>query len=302
MLIFGAITTLLAAIAVAMRVREVRGPHRVAFPAGGLSEFPNPPSAELAEVRASTVADRPNRRPRVAGAEERATRQDERRGAAAPMSLRNRFILAAILVNVAGYFGGGLYETIWALFVTDRGGGVGLIGITFATFGLTTILVSPLGGRIVDRRGPYPFIVGGSLVMVVTMAIYPFIPEPLLYIPLVAIEAIGFSFLGPATYAVIGRGTPAGKSSTAQGLLGSAGTVGTIVAALASGVLAAENLNYPFFVGSSVVAALLVVTLVVSGSRTPLHAARPGTDVCQNTLRRLEFKVAGWSSGSSSGS
>lgn len=283
-LVLGAITTLLAAIAVALRVREVRGPHRVAFPAGGLSEFPNPPAADL--VEASMAAAAATRGP------DGATRQhlDEATGRhpdgamglatepaasapTAPLSLRNRFILAAILVNVAGYFGGGLYETIWALFVTDRGGGVGLIGITFATFGLTTILVSPLGGRIVDRRGPYPFIVGGSLVMVITMAIYPFIPEPLLYIPLVAIEAIGFSFLGPATYAVIGRGTPAGRSSTAQGLLGSAGTVGTIVAALASGVLAAENLDYPFFVGSATVALLLVATLLVSGSA--LRSMRP---------------------------
>ncbi len=263
-LVFGAITTLLAAIAVALRVREVRGPHRVAFPAGGLSEFPNPPGADVVEPSS------------LPGTTERAGLGIEPSAPPAPISLRNRFILAAILVNVAGYFGGGLYETIWALFVTDRGGGVGLVGITFATFGLTTILVSPLGGRIVDRRGPYPFIVAGSLVMVVTMAIYPFIPEPLLYIPLVAIEAIGFSFLGPATYAVIGRGTPSGKSSTAQGLLGSAGTVGTIVAALASGVLAAENLNYPFFVGSSVVAALLVVTLVVSGPA--LRSMRPARD------------------------
>lgn len=271
-LVLGAVTTLLAAIAVAMRVREQRGPHRTAFPAGGLSEFPSAPIAEIPEEPTQALTPTAVRAGAGHGT---AAPGNAAPGNAppAPMSLRNRFILAAILVNVAGYFGGGLYETIWALFVTDRGGGVGLIGITFATFGLTTILVSPLGGRIVDRRGPYPFIVGGSLVMVITMAIYPFIPEPLLYIPLVAIEAIGFSFLGPATYAVIGRGTPAGRSSTAQGLLGSAGTVGTIVAALASGVLAAENLDFPFFVGSAVVAALLVATLVVSGPA--LRSMRP---------------------------
>ena len=58
------------------------------------------------------------------------------------------------------------YETIWPLFVTDRGGGRGSSSaLTFATFGLTTILVSPIGGRIVDRRGPFPFIVLGLIVM-----------------------------------------------------------------------------------------------------------------------------------------
>ena len=120
---------------------------------------------------------------------------DARAAAAeAPASLRNRFILAAIIVNVAGYFGGGIYETIWALFVKDRGGGVELIGATFAVFGLTTILLSPLGGRMVDRRGPFPFVVGGILVMMAMMFCYPFVRPPILYVPMVVIEAIGFSF------------------------------------------------------------------------------------------------------------
>ncbi|TAL06039.1 MAG: MFS transporter [Chloroflexota bacterium] len=170
-----------------------------------------------------------------------------------------------VLVNLAGYFGGGLYETIWGLFVLDRGGSVVLVGASFAVFGLTTIVFSPIGGRIVDRRGPFPFIVGGLLVMIVTMLIYPFASPPIVFLPLVAIEAIGFSFLAPATFIVIGRGTPAGRTSTAQGLVGSAGTLGTIVAALATGVLAAIDLNAPFFVGAGTIAILLLLVLVMSG-------------------------------------
>lgn len=259
-LVFSAVMTILAAIAVATRVRELRGPHAEPFPALGLSEFPGGPMPETGP--GTTAADLPaqpsSSAPPAAGVQ--------------PRSLRNRFILAAVLVNMAGYFGGGLYETIWGLFVLDRGGSVVLVGATFATFGLTTILVSPIGGRIVDRRGPYPFVVGGLLVMVVTMLIYPFSPT-FLYIPLVAIEAIGFSFLGPATYTVIARGTPVGQSSTAQGLVGSAGTVGTIVAALATGVLAAIDLNAPFFAGAAVIAILLVVVLASSGRL--LRSMRP---------------------------
>lgn len=248
-LVLAAATTFAAAIAVAVRVPELRGPHAPPIPAAAHSEFPGDlgPELERAE-RDADVSD-------------------------TPASLRNRFIAAAIIVNLAGYFGGGLYETIWSLFVTDRGGGVELVGLTFAAFGLTTIIVSPFGGRVVDRRGPFPFIVGGLVVMAGTMVLYPFAPDPLLYVPMVAIEAIGFSFLGPATYAVIARGTPAGRSSTAQGVLGAAGTVGTIAAALATGVLAASSLDLPFFVGSAVVMLLLGVTVVVGG--LGLRAMRP---------------------------
>ena len=292
-LVFSAVMTTLAAIAVATRVRELRGPHAKPFPALGLSEFPGGPMPEAA-IEATGRIDATGRAA-PAGRSAPAVVPDMGSGTAAhelpapppsaarpsaapdssagrPRSLRNRFILAAVLVNIAGYFGGGLYETIWGLFVLDRGGSVVLVGATFATFGLTTILVSPIGGRIVDRRGPYPFVVGGLLVMVVTMLIYPFSPT-FLYIPLVAVEAIGFSFLGPATYTVIARGTPVGKSSTAQGLVGSAGTVGTIVAALATGVLAAIDLNAPFFVGAAVIAILLVIVLGSSGRL--LRSMRP---------------------------
>ena len=250
-LAFGAVTTFVAAVAVALRVREVRGP-RVAQASGSSSlsygEFPADPGPS-AGPGSSPGTTTP------------------------PASLRNRFILTAILVNLAGFFGGGLYETIWALFVTDRGGGVELIGATFAVFGLVTIVLSPLAGRIVDRRGPFAFVVGGLLIMILAMFTYPWIGEPLLYVPLVAMEAVGFSFLGPATFLVIARGTPAGRSSTAQGVLGAAGTIGTIAAAIGSGILAAHDLSTPFFVGAAVLLGLLALTLAAGGR--PLRSMRP---------------------------
>jgi MFS family permease len=258
-LVLTALTTFAAAIAIGVRVPELRGPRARSTPAGGsLSEFPGDLVPDL--------ADRPGAPSTSAGL-----------AAPAPVSLRNRFIAAAIIVNLAGYFGGGLYETIWALFVTDNGGGVGLVGLTFATFGLVTIVASPLGGRIVDRRGPFPFVVIGLLVMAGTMVLYPWAPDPLLYIPMVAIEAVGWAFLGPATYTIIARGTPVGRSSTAQGVLGAAGTVGTIAAALATGVMAASNLDLPFYVGSAVVVLLLGLTLAVGGRA--VRAMRPAAPV-----------------------
>ena len=255
-LLLSALTTVLAAVAVGLRVREqprtgLEGPRRErqGAPGSALAEFP----------------------PEMAG-----SREERPRGAWSPTSLRNRFIAAAILVNLAGYFGGGLYETIWALFVVDRGGSVELVGVTFAIFGLVTILLSPYGGRVVDRRGPFPFLVFGIVVMIVMMASYPFVYEPNLYVAMVALEAVGFSFLGPATYLVIARGTPAGRSSTAQGIVGAAGTIGTIVASVLAGVLAATDLSAPFFLGAAVASVLLVVTIIVAGRA--LMTAAPERD------------------------
>lgn len=253
-LVLAALTTFAAAVAIALRVPELRSGRGPSIPASQLAEFPGAPDrSDRAPLPRAGVAP------------------------AAPRSLWNRFLAVAILVNLAGYFGGGLYETIWALFVTDRGGGVELIGFTFATFGLVTIVVGPLGGRVVDRRGPFPFLVLGLVIMVAMMVYYPSAPDPLLYIPMVAIEAVGFAFLGPATYAVIARGTPEGRSSTAQGVAGAAGTVGTIAAALLSGVLAATDLSMPFYVGSVVIVALLIATIAVGGG--PVRAMRPAASI-----------------------
>ena len=240
-LAFGAVTTFAAAIAVAARVREVRDERGKAVPAALFGEMPAPVEAPVTTTAATA-------------------------GTAAPRSLRNRFLAAALLINLASYFGGGLYETIWALFVTDRGGSVELIGITFAVFGLTTILVAPIGGRTIDRQGPYGWVVIGSILPAAMMALYPLVTEPLLYVPMVAVEAVGFGFVGPATYAIIARGTPPDRSSTAQGIAGAAGTIGTIVASIAAGLLASIHIDIPFFVGAVTVMLLLGLTLVVGGS------------------------------------
>jgi MFS family permease len=56
------------------------------------------------------------------------------------------------------------------------------------------------------------------------------------------IDATGFAFLNPALYSVVAANSPPGRSSTAQGLFGAAGTVGFIAASLIAGVLAAVDI------------------------------------------------------------
>lgn len=244
---FGAVTIVAAAVAVAFRVRErprvARGAGDAptgAIPIEGFSEFP------------------------VEGVLSPRTPADPAHGPVpAPTSLANRLLAAAIVGTFAGYLGGGIYETVWSLFLEARGGSLELIGLTFAVFGLTTILLSPAAGRLIDRRGPLPFIAPGMLVMAATMVGYTMLPDANLAVLLIIVEAAAFSFLGPAWFAVVAAGSPIGRSSTAQGLVGAAGTLGTIIASLASGMLAAIDISLPFQVGALVVLVLLVLTIVV---------------------------------------
>ena len=186
---------------------------------------------------------------------------------AAPTRLLNRGLIAAIILNAGGYYGGGTYEVIWSLFLRGLGADLALIGLTFAMFGLPVLVLSPYAGRLVDRRGSYTFIVIGMILPAVTGVLYTLMRDPALAVPLILVEATGFAFLNPALYAVVAANSPPGRSSTAQGLFGAAGTLGFIIASVTTGVLAERSILLPFYTFSVVMIVTLVIATAVGGSR-----------------------------------
>jgi MFS family permease len=197
------------------------------------------------------------------------------------MRLLNRGLIAAIILNAGGYYGGGTYEVIWSLFLQGLGADLALIGLTFAMFGLPVLVLSPFAGRQVDRRGSFAFIVLGMILPAVTGVLYTLMWDPALAVPLILVEATGFAFLNPALYTVVAANSPPGRSSTAQGLFGAAGTLGFIVASVTTGFLAERSILLPFYTFSGVMLVTLVVGVLVGGSRLqgrPAEAA-PGVAV-----------------------
>jgi MFS family permease len=192
-----------------------------------------------------------------------------------PTRLLNRGLMAALVINVGGNFAAGTYDVIWSLFLQSLGAGLGLIGLTFAMFGLPILVLSPAAGRLVDRRGSFGFIVVGSILPALMGLLYTLLEDPVLAVPLILVEATGFALLMPALYAVVAANSPPGRSSTAQGLFGAAGTVGFIVASLVAGVLAAENILYPFYVFSGVLTVVLIVGVAIGGRRLLVFNAPP---------------------------
>jgi MFS family permease len=189
----------------------------------------------------------------------------------APASLWNRLLLAAIVINVGSYFASGTYEVIWSLWMTELGADLGLVGLTFAVFGLGVLVLSPVAGRWSDRRGPLLFVILGSLGAAAAGILYSLLQDPLLVVPVVFFEGISFALMGPALYAVVASGTPAGRSATTQGVYGAAGTLGTIVASIAAGVLFAIDIHLPFYV--------FAVTMLVSLGLGLLIGGRPLRDL-----------------------
>jgi MFS family permease len=258
--VFSAVAAVAAAVGIALRVRE-EGYERRAHPTPLQDLTTLPPDSPFLERRqaADLAADVSSR-------------------AGTPMRLLNRGLIAALVINLGGYYAGGTYEVIWSLFLEGLGANLALIGLTFAMFGLPVLVLSPFAGRLVDRRGSLGFIVVGSILPAVTGILYTLLSDPFLAIPLILVEATGFAFLNPALYAVVAASSPPGRSSTTQGLFGAAGTLGFIVASLMAGILAERNILYPFYVFSALMTLTLVLGLAIGGRRLtgrPPSAAQP---------------------------
>jgi MFS family permease len=260
--VFGAVAAWLAAIPIGLRGRET-GERTHPAPSPDSTEFP--PEAPSTARRAATAVDA-DRGPHAAA------------GPLVPTRLWNRGLIAVLVINAGGYFAGGTYEVIWSLFLQKLGAGLDLIGLTFAMFGLPVLLLSPFAGRLVDRRGSLAFIVIGSILPAVMGLAYTQISTPLWAVPMILIEATGFAMLNPALYAVVAANSPPGRSSTAQGIFGAAGTVGFIVASLIAGVLAETNIVYPMYVFSAVLIASLVVGLLIGGRRLDGRPVAPAPE------------------------
>jgi MFS family permease len=256
--VFAGAVTIVAAIPIA-RLAGERGTRTHPAPPLAATEFP--PDSPSTERRAAAAI-----------AADRALEP----GAGAPRRLLNRGLMAALVINAGGNFASGTYDVIWSLFLQGLGASLGLIGLTFAMFGLPILVLSPMAGRLIDRRGAYGFIIVGSVMPAVAGFLYTRLADPVLAVPLILIEATGFALLIPALYAVVAANSPPGRSSTAQGLFGAAGTVGFIVASLVAGLLAAEDILLPFYVFSGVMTVALILGLLVGGRRLRVFQ-RPST-------------------------
>jgi MFS family permease len=169
-----------------------------------------------------------------------------------------------------------VYEVVWSLYMRHLGASIEWIGFTFTLFGLPVLILGPFAGRIVDRAGPLPFALLGGLVISGTGYAYTLATNPTTPVYFLFIEAVGWAFSGPALFAILARGTPAGRSSTAQGLFGSSGTLAFVIASAIAGALFAMDVRYPFyfFVGVTLVGTLLGAALVAFGNRMRGAAAR----------------------------
>jgi MFS family permease len=254
--VFGGISSFLAAAAIALRVRE--RPHI------GAREAATPLDLDVTEL---------GRQAHPSGITSSSASAAASAWPASPSSLRNRWLIAAILFTVGGNFAYGTYEVVWSLFLQSLGAGLELIGLTFAMFGVPIIILSPWFGRRIDRGSLTPFLVAGTVLPVAAALAYTLLRDPVLSIPLILVESTGSAVGGPALFSLVAAGSPAARSSTAQGIVGASGTLGFVIASLLTGAAAEVNIRLPFYLFAAVMATLSAIAFVVAWPKLRERAA-----------------------------
>ena len=141
----------------------------------------------------------------------------------------------------------GTYEVVWSIYLIALGATVGWVSLTFIIFGIPEMLVGPFAGRLVDRRGPVGVIIVSAIVILVSGAVYATATNYIVPTLAVPFEAVATAAMAPALYTMLAKGTPAGRSSTAQGLYGATATLALVVASLAAGGLFEIGIGLPFW-------------------------------------------------------
>lgn len=149
----------------------------------------------------------------------------------------NRTVVAALVLTFGLHLSFGVYEVVWSIYLIALGATVGIVGLTFVLFAIPEMIVSPLAGRFVDRRGPVRVIVISGCGILVAGAIYATARTWVVPAVIVPMEAAATAAMLPALFSMLASGTPHGRSSTTQGIFGATSTLALVVASIVAGEL-----------------------------------------------------------------
>jgi DHA1 family multidrug resistance protein-like MFS transporter len=189
--------------------------------------------------------------------------------------------IRGIVVPIAALFAVGtiwsMYDVVWPLYLTARGYGPLIIGLSVSLFAVPILVLARAGGRLADRADRRKLVSAGMVVVAACAATYPFLQILAVILTVGAIEAVATVILEPSLFAVIGDSTPEAVRGRAMGIGGLYQFSGMAFGAAVLGSHYGVNTGLPFWCGSAI---LLGGALVCAGwlpGRPPMssHAPQP---------------------------
>lgn len=179
----------------------------------------------------------------------------------------------AAILYLALFLPTGVYDVLWARYLTDLGAGPTFVGVSFAIYGIPYVIVAPLGGRLVDRVGAIPVTVWGLVATLPFILAYGLFSIPLVVAAFAIGEAAANAVSIPAAQAAMVDACEPREIGIGQGLSGAMGIGGAGISALVAAPIYARFGAETTFVALCVV----MVALALVAWRAGLSPKEPLT-------------------------
>ena len=183
-----------------------------------------------------------------------------------------------VLVAMAGLGAMGLvmsmYDVVWPLYMSSRGQGTVVIGLSVTLFAVPFLVLGRSGGRLADRRSRRAMLGINFTVAAATAMSYPFLHSLALIFIVGTVEAVSWVTTEPILNAVLADSTPAAVRGRAMAAGGLAEYAGSGLGALALGSLYGVAEAIPFWTGAVVLGLAGALCAALTPARPGLLAAQ----------------------------
>ena len=174
--------------------------------------------------------------------------------------LKLRPMVVAVLLAVALGLPIGMYDALWARYLTDLGASPVMVGVSIAFYAAPYVLLAGVGGRLADRMGALPLALRALLFITPLTISYSLFHNPWIPICIGTIEAFVQACAIPATQSVVASAAPHGRAAAGQGLVGAVNVgIMALIAVISSAMYGAFGVRVTFI---TVAAAALAVGLL----------------------------------------
>lgn len=181
-------------------------------------------------------------------------------------------LIGAFMVGFGARVPEGIFAGLWSIYLEDLGASDTVIGLSYSTFAVSSLLMTPYGGRLADRGMRWRIILIANMAMGALTIGYGVLPFIVAILMLGFMEGAVLSVATPALDAYLASTADPRIQGRVQGAFATISTSGAAVAALFGTVLYDLGHWVPFAIAGS--ALILVNLLAFRLIRTSEYAAR----------------------------
>ncbi len=165
---------------------------------------------------------------------------------------------ATTALVMAEYVSIGVFDSIWARYLTDLGAGTVYIGLSMAVFAAPLALLAPAGGRLADRHGAFRVAAIALMVTVPCQMLYGILGTIYSAAGLILVHTVFEAVAIPASQAAVAHASTPDAAASGQALAGTAGlATAAVVSLTAPALYEAFGAEWVFAVSGLAMAALI---------------------------------------------